>query len=272
MKYLAALLLLTLSATAFAAKIVCTTYPVWLLTRCVAHNAKVSVNLMTPPHGGCAHNYTPLAGDLIKVKHPETILIANGSQVDEHLIAAAKRANPQLALIKAEVASRDAHTFASPDTAKLMVVKIATELCILDPANAPYYQKNLQMILPRFDELIQRTQALNLNGKVIVLHHKLFVNLANLCHAKTLLLKHEQASAVPPRDLMNIIRSARQHNTIAIWAENHHHDPAVKLLARETSLKIVELDMLNGGSMDVPFDHYINVMQCNLDKLEKFMR
>ena len=118
-------------------------------------------------------------------------------------------------------------------------------------------------------KLITRAQNLKTSGKTIILQHKLFINLATLCNVEVLLLKNEQASTVRPAELMQLIRSAKAKNVKIIWAENHSHDPAVKLSARESKSQIAELDMLTSGSRQVPFDHYITVMSSNLDKLEK---
>lgn len=273
MKYLAALILLAATLSAPADKIVCTTYPVWLLTRATAGGIHgFSIELMTPPHGGCAHAYTPLPGDLLKVKTPDTVLIANGQGLDEHLIAAALRVNAQLKVIRLDVPARDPHTFASPDSAKLMVSKLTGELIKLYPANRLQLEKNLRNVTWELDKLIMRAHALARSPQPVMLQHKIFINLASLCQAPTLLLKHEQADNLSPRELMTLIRQARKHNTKIIWAENHQHDPAVSLFARETKSRIVELDMLTGGSLDVPQDHYIQVMNRNFDKLQGVQR
>lgn len=269
MKYLAALFLLITTLKLSAAGIVCTTYPVWLLTRSLTHQTGLTVDLMTPEHGGCAHNYTLLPGDLVKVKSPGTVLIAHGLHVDDHLTAAGCRANSQLKVIQVGFPAKDAHSFASPDTAQYILIKLAAELIEIYPENEPQIKKNLQYMLFNMAKLITRAQNLKTSGKTIILQHKLFINLATLCNVEVLLLKNEQASTVRPAELMQLIRSAQAKNVKIIWAENHSHDPAVKLSARETASQIVELEMLTSGSRQVPFDHYITVMSSNLDKLEK---
>ena len=268
MKYLAALLLLILSLSLSAAEIVCTTYPIWLLTRSLTHETGLTVDLMTPEHGGCAHNYTPLPGDLVKVKAPGTILIAHGLKVDDHLISAACRANKQLKVVQVGYPAKDAHSFASPDTAFFILIKAAAELIEIYPEKAPQIKKNLEYMLFHTAKLVERAKNLKSSGKTVVLQHKIFINMATLCKVEFMLLKPEQSATVRPRDLMDLVRSARKKRVNVICAESHNHDPAVKLFARESKSRIVELDMLTGGSLQVPFDYYVKVMTSNLDKLE----
>ena len=141
------LLLLLKSFSLPAAEVVCTSYPVRLLTSSLISNIPGhTLRMMTPQHGGCAHNYTPRPGDLTTLKNANTILVANGSNNDAHIVAAAQRINPQLQVIDLTVPAIDQHTFASPDTAELMLIKLAEAMQKLDPVNAELYQRNLEKI------------------------------------------------------------------------------------------------------------------------------
>jgi len=265
-----ALLAATLAA---AEKIVCTTYPVWLLTRLVVqNNNSFTVELMTPPHSGCAHGYTPLPGDLIKVKSPDTILIANGLLLDDHLIRAAKRVNPSVKVITSSVPAQDSHTFASPNTAKLMIIKIAGELGKIYPAHRQTFERNCQASCARLNGLIARAENLSGRQCSVIVHHKLFINLANLCGCRKVLFKHAQADSLRPADLIKLIRTARRERIQTVLTEQHSHDPALHKFLRESKCRAIGLDMLTGGSLQVPFDHYINTMSRNIDKLEGSLR
>lgn len=266
-------LLLLLSAVKLpATEIICTTYPVWLLTRTVAENVPgCSVDLLMPPGGGCAHSAAPRPGDLQKLQQEAVILVANGLGVDDHLIATALKINDRIKLIKAEVPALDPHTFASPHTAKLMVQKIAGELSLLLPEHQQHFQNNLHKFLPQLEKLIQRVRQLPLQQKYVVLQHGVFRNLLNLSGGKELLLKHESADLLSPGTLISLLQKSRQLQAVALWCDEAH-DPACKIFIRTEKLPVVELDMLVSGPAEPAGDHYIKVMNQNIDKLESVMQ
>lgn len=255
-----------------AANIVCTTYPVWLLTRMLTGNIPgCTIELLAPPHGGCAHSSAPRPGELFKLQKPQTILIANGLGLDDHLIAAAQEINSQLKVITASVPAVDAHTFASPDTAGAMLEKIAGELERSLPEYREHCRKNLQKLRPVMQQLVRRVENLPCRDQYIVLHHKIFLNLLQLSGAKAVLLKHEKDSQITAAELMHTLRTARQQQVVILWTD-HAHDPVLKIFLRAAKLPAVELDMLLSGPPEPPADYYVQVMNRNLDKLERTLR
>ncbi|MBO4491976.1 MAG: zinc ABC transporter substrate-binding protein [Lentisphaeria bacterium] len=77
-------------------KLICTTYPVYLLVRDVAKGGPVRPELLLPPDTGCPHDYSLTPGDLMKLSGGRTLLIRNGLGLDDSLWETALSANPKL--------------------------------------------------------------------------------------------------------------------------------------------------------------------------------
>ena len=240
---------------AAALDIVCTSYPVWLLTRSITAQASgVNLKLMMHANSGCSHTYTPSPQDMRLIAGKNVVLICNGRGTDEHIVAAARKVNPRVRIITAAeaIVSPDSHTFASPHTARDMCLKIAAGLSLLDPANQTLYDRNLHEFVQQLDGLIQQFRDLQLNGICVVLQNSVFINLSDLCQCKTILLKHENSDVMRAGELIRHLKSARTSHARNIWHEPHAHDATVKLFAQESRLPGVELDLLMHGPEDPP--------------------
>ena len=137
-KTLVVLLLGIIIPFAAARNIVCTTYPVWLLTKSVTSGVKsANLSILMPATQSCAHDYAPAPKDLQKIARNGTILIANGLGLDDHIVKAALRVNRSLTVITAGDAAyaKDMHSFIAPDTAAFMAKAIADKLGEIDQAN-----------------------------------------------------------------------------------------------------------------------------------------
>ena len=257
-----------------AADIICTSYPVWLLTRALTQDVPgIKLQLIQRSGSGCSHEYTPSPQDMRKVTPRGAILIGCG-KTDAHILQAALKVNDSLQVISADarINAPDDHTFASPHTARQMCITIAGELGKIDPANQTLYQKNLHNFCTRLDKLIIKAQNLSGQGDYVVLQSAVFINLAVLTQRKFILLKHEKSDSMRPGAMIKVLKSARCHHAVMIWAEPHSHDSTVKVFSRESRLKSVELDPLLSGPENPPPDYYIKVMDRNLDAIERSAR
>lgn len=255
-----------------ALDIVCSSYPVWLLTRPITFQVPgVRMQLMQQANSGCSHSYTPTPQDMRKVTHPDTVLICNAPGMDGHIAAAAGKVNPSLRIIFAadNIKKQDDHTFASPDTAKFMCIKIAAELSRLDPDNQELYQRNADKFISQLDELIRQAQTLPSPGRYAVLPSSIFINLATLCRCRFIMLRHEKSSPMRPGSMIKALKDARKYQAYSIWQEHHSHDDAVKIFARESRLTCITLDPLLSGPTDPPADYYIIVMRRNLETIRR---
>ncbi len=81
--------------------ILCTTFPVWLLTRNITHGSdRVEVKLLIAAQMGCPHDYALTPQDMQKLATAR-VLVVNGLGLEEFLGAPLKKANETLKLVDA---------------------------------------------------------------------------------------------------------------------------------------------------------------------------
>lgn len=79
--------------------VVCTTFPIYQITRNVAQGAdNVKVELLLPASLGCPHHYSLKPQDMQKLAQAD-VLVVNGLGMEEFLGAPVKKANPHLHVI-----------------------------------------------------------------------------------------------------------------------------------------------------------------------------
>ena len=83
-----------------AVNIICSSYPVWLMTRAITNGAgNIAPELLMPSNSGCAHDYLPSVRDMRKACEPDTVLIINGLKLDDHIAQAIKKSTGKLLLL-----------------------------------------------------------------------------------------------------------------------------------------------------------------------------
>ena len=265
--FLALFLLLFIIQLATAKNIVCTTYPVWLLTKSVTSGVKsANLSLLMNATQSCAHDYTPTPKDLQKTARNGTILIANGLGLDDHIVKAALRVNRSLTVITAGDAAhaKDMHSFIAPDTAAFMAKAIADKLGEIDQANRKIYQKNAEKLCEKLNALRIRRREL---PEMVVLQTPLWINLAKFAGVKYIVVKADHAAILNSTALKKLLLAIRQNNISTLWQEAASPDPAIKMLKNSARLRTVELDTLQTGPKNPEADYLVKVMQSNLEKI-----
>ena len=88
-------------------KILCTTFPVYQLTRnIIAGSESATVDIMLPATMGCPHDYTLTPGDMAKIAAAD-ILVVNGLGMEEFLGKPVEQANPNIVIIDSTAGLRD---------------------------------------------------------------------------------------------------------------------------------------------------------------------
>jgi ABC-type Zn uptake system ZnuABC Zn-binding protein ZnuA len=89
----------SVSTAAISKRILCSTFPVYQITRNVTQGLdSVSVELMLPAHLGCPHDYALTPQDMKKLNRAD-VLIVNGLGIEEFLGAPVRKANAKLRVI-----------------------------------------------------------------------------------------------------------------------------------------------------------------------------
>lgn len=273
-KLLFAVLLLTAWVSNLAAaRIVCTTYPVWLLTRAVVQTVPaMELTLLVNPAAGCAHDFTPSVKDLRKASTPGTILIANGAGLDDHIVQSLCKINPALRVIKCANAAPaiDAHQFVSPDTALFMAKNIMQNLSQIDPENRAFYNKNFQDLQIKLNELTARARTMP--QRTVLLQSPLFINLAKAVNCQTLVIKSGHSDILSANSLQKLLRKIRQTRPSMLWSEKGTADNVTATVQKNIKLTVIQLDTMLYGPENPPYDYPVKVISSNLDAIEKAVR
>ena len=268
---------LLLSNPAQALELVCTTYPLKLITLALTRDIRgTTVTQLLNNGTNCAHEYNPTAADLKKIHSQHIILLANGLKLDDHIVERAVKINPALKVIWAnkalEKSKCDPHTFASMDTAAVMAGNIAAQLIELDPENKSIYQKNLQNFSSELQKLVLRLNKLAA-GQTIFVQYSVYKNLGNLLDCRILLLKEEKSAVTTPTELMRLVKAGK--NAVppaALIICDSVQDPTVRQLAKVSGTTVLEIDPLLHGPADADGDYFLGIMKNNAEKLEKALK
>ena len=270
-KYIAFILFLLAAFQLPAAYVVCTSYPIWLLTRAVAGNAPdVKIALLINSQHGCAHDYTPAPQDLAKIMKNGTLLIGNGLGLDDHIINTAKKLNKHIniSLAADQQDKLDAHYFVNPDNAKVMLEKIAFILSKASPENKELYHANKARYDLQLFELSRQFKNLPPRHSV-VLQNSTFLHLAKAAGYNVILAKKEHDTVLSSKELRNLLQTIKRLKPYAIWVEKGSADPMITMLKKQTVLPVIELDNMLQGIDNPPEDHFIKLMRSNLETLQK---
>ncbi|MBI5722891.1 MAG: zinc ABC transporter substrate-binding protein [Planctomycetes bacterium] len=273
-------------------KIVCTTFPIWLLTRnVVGGQADVSVDALLPPQTGCPHDYSLKPQDMQRLAGAD-ILIVNGLGMEDFLGRPVKNANPDLKiidssqgitdLIELKDAGRDErehhhsgmnpHLFASPRQAARLVRNIAGQLSKFDPAGAKAYQTNAAGYAAQLDSLADEFSAAvkQLKSGRIVTQHAVFDYLARDAGLTiSAVLEEEPGQAPSAAQMIELVKQIRSSGAAAIFIEPQYSDNVGQTVARETSLPAAALDPAASGPENATLDYYQTAMRKNIEVLRQ---
>ena len=287
-------------------KLICTTYPVFLLVRDVAEGSPIRPELLLPPDTGCPHDYSLTPGDLMKLSGGKTFLIRNGLGLDDSLWETALSANPELKSValtegipgvicneeeeeeedhdhEAAAACTDpgcghhhhhhhghenGHLFASPDTAAEMVKNAVRALSGFDPENASLYEKNGKKIQAELLALAEEFRSAGLDGRKIAVQHDIYAYLARLCGMKMeVSLRAEESQSLSPALIARLCKQIREKKVTVLYAEPQYSKETAELIAREAGIAYSVLDPCASGPADPEHGYYQKVMRKNLETL-----
>ena len=274
------------------AAVVCTTYPVWLLTRSLMRGAEnpPDLSLLIPPDTGCPHDYALSPRELLKVsgtKH--LLLIRNGGNIDAAVFEAVEKANPGLTGLNASGLEAehgheyghehdhghchdhghgpDPHMFAAPEAAMTMVSRIASGLAGFDAANAAVYRKNAEELLHALASLSARWKNARKDIPVLLMHDS-FRRLAEEGGMRVEGIVFEgHISELSPAEVRRLCGLVRAKGIRLLIAEPQTPDSVAALLRSETGIRVLKLDPAASGPADVPMDHLIRTMERTIGTL-----
>ncbi len=272
-------------------KVLCTTFPIYQITRNVVRERKeADVQLLLPAALGCPHDYALTPQDMQKLVGAK-VLVVNGLGMEEFLGAPVKRVNTDLLVVDSSCGittplryqddrhdhdARTKHTeinphlFASPRRVAALATTIASGLAKADPAGAVLYKQNSETYAARMNRLADEFVALGktLKNNRIVTQHGVFDYLARDMGLEVVAVVQAHAGQEPSAaDMLKIVKDVREKKAGAIFTEPQYPGKVGQTLAWETGIPAAILDPVATGPEAAPLDYYETVMRKNMETL-----
>lgn len=289
-KILVSLMLLVLALLPTACKrtastekeIVCTTYPVWLITRDLMQGTgnPPPLSLLVPPDNGCPHDYALDTHSMLRLSRIRNLLLLRNGGLDDVLADSVKKLNPATmdrpVITHAGhdhggfgVCSHDPHIFTAPGQAKKMVRSLAKSLKEFDPANGTVYTKNEAHILADLDKLEAAAEDIG-KGKKILAMHSTFSHLAKETGFDLKgVIFGGHISALSPVETQKWINLIKQEKIAFLITDPQTSRQVAEQLRNETGITLLELDPAASGTIDAPANHLLKTMKQNIAKLRE---
>lgn len=289
-KILVSLLLLALALLPTACKrsastekeIVCTTYPVWLITRDLMQGAEdpPPLSLLVPPDNGCPHDYALDTNSMLRLSRIKNLLLLRNGGLDDVLADSVKGLNPgtQDRPVITHAGhdhggyghcSHDPHIFTAPGQAKKMVLSLAKSLKEFDPENEAVYTKNEARILAELDKLEAAAKDIGKGKKILAMHSTFNHLLAETGFNLRGVIFGGHISALSPVETQKWINMIKQEKIAFLITEPQTSRQVAEQLRNETGVTLLELDPAASGTLDVPADHLLKTMEQNIAKLRE---
>ena len=263
-------------------EIVCTTYPVWLITRDLMQGAEdpLPLSLLVPPDNGCPHDYALDTSSMLRLSRIKTLLLLRNGGLDDVLADSVKGLNPgtrdRPVITHAGHdhggyghCTHDPHIFTAPGPAKEMVRSLAKSLKEFDPENEAVYTKNEARILAELDKLEAAAKDIG-KGKKILAMHSTFSHLAEETGFDLRgVIFGGHISALSPVETQKWINMIKQEKIAFLITEPQTSRQVAEQLRNETGVTLLELDPAASGTLDVPADHLLKTMEQNIAKLRE---
>lgn len=282
-----ALAVIASGALAVETRVLCTTFPVYQITRNVAagHDG-VKVELLLPASLGCPHHYSLTPQDMQKLACAD-VLVVNGLGMEEFLGTPLEKANPGLHVVDSSKGTRgviqyaecghkhhhhggmNPHLFASPLQSARLAMTIAAGLSEHDPPGAGVYFRNATGYSARMNALASEMTAVvkTLRNNRIVQPHGIFDYLARDIGLEVAAVTQPHGQEPSAAEMLELVRTIREKQAGAVFTEPQYSPKVGQTIATETGIPAAILDPVASGPADAPLDYYESVMRKNLETL-----
>ena len=265
------------ASAAETTRVVTSFYPVYVATLNVTAGVPgVEVHNLTSPHIGCLHDYQLTAGDVRQLADAD-LLLANGAGMESFLGKVQEQA-PSLRVVEVSdgipLMDGNAHVWVSFEGARQQVDNITAALIQAAPGQADAFRanaENYKSALAALDEKM-RTALAPYAGTPIVTFHEAFPYFARDFKLDLVGVIARESGAEPSaRELADTIELVRTRRVKALFAEPQFPDKSVQVIARETGLKVYELDPVVTGPSEPSEARgaYLRAMEKNLAVLQE---
>jgi zinc transport system substrate-binding protein len=277
-------------------QVLCTILPIYIFTlNVVAQVPGIDVKLLLSSHQGCPQNYDLTPGDLMKLSRAD-LIVANGLGMESFLAPFLKgKKTPPLIEAAGKIVpiaketekghpgeakghhhhegEMNGHAWVSPEGAAVMVETIAEGLALKDPAqarellaNGKRYAGKLRALSLEMKGVVARSK----NRKVIAFHDILAYLARDIGLTVVAVIEPQLGLEPSSRDMIRLIRIAKNEKVAAIFSEPPYSDKVVRTLAREAGVPYYPFDPVAAGRPAA--DTYEKAMKKNIEILGKALQ
>jgi zinc transport system substrate-binding protein len=251
-------------------KVAVTIYPFYDIVKEIVGD-KFEVVLIVPP-GAEPHNFELRPQDIFKLRGTR-IIFSHGLIIDDwtkNLTQNLKSAKVISLYQNINLIDQDPHFWLSIENMKKVAQKVAKEMENFDPQNKDYYEKNLENVLNKLNELSKFAQDIskNFSSRYLITQHNAFKYLAQELNLNIIGFLEGSNKELTPAELQKLIDAIRILNIKVIFKEPGEESNLLKTLAKEFNLKIYELDPIEGKSGLNYFDAY----RKNIETLKEALK
>ena len=261
-------------------RVVTSFYPVYVATLNVVEGVPgVEVHNMASPHIGCLHDYQLTAGDVRKLADADLLLV-NGAGM-EPFLDKVKDQSPTLRVgdLSEGIALIDGnpHVWLSIEGAVRQVDNIAAALSEAAPDKADAFRANAENYKAKLNALGEKMRAelAPYAGTPIVTFHEAFPYFARDFQLDLVgVIEREPGTEPSARELADTIGLVRERQVKALFAEPQFSDKSAQVIARETGVRVFQLDPVVTGPSDPAEARgaYLRAMEKNLGVLLEALR
>lgn len=142
--------------------------------------------------------------------------------------------------------SLDPHIWTAPYNVSLIASNIYHALSKLDPENASYYKKNLEQFkanIEKTDKKIREILADTPEGTPFMVFHPAWGYFAEAYGLEQLPVEIE-GKEPKPRELMSLVKEAKEHKVKAIFTQPEFSDATARLISKELGIKVIKVSPL----------------------------
>jgi len=251
-----------------------TIYPLYSITKLIA-GQKLTVEKLVKD-GAEIHSFEPSSRDIAKLTSAKAVIYLG--LVDEWVKKPLEGTSVKIfrASEGIEFIDSDPHIWTSPRLLKKMARNIEYALTSLDPKNKSYYQENVSKLIASLDRLDKEFSSVvkNSKRKEFLIAHPSFGYLARDYSLKqysiTGVNEEEEPSAQKMKEIVQLIK---EKNIKYILVDPNENLPAVKTIARDTGIKIVNIyGMGIVNSSQAKNETILSLMEKNLKAFEMVLK
>lgn len=233
---------------------------------------KVNVSLMVQP-GNSPHTYEPKPSQMVDIAKAD-LYFAIDVEFEHVWLPKFQSLNPKMRVIdlaenvtKIQMQNKneceaddehhsqheehkhegeDPHIWTAPSNVKIIAENIYNALIKIDPVNADYYKRNLDIFLASIDETDRQIIDIlssHEDGEKFMVFHPSWGYFAQAYNLEQIAVEVE-GKEPKPKELIHLLTEAKEEKVRAIFTQPEFSDTVAKIIAKELQIPVVKVSPL----------------------------